>query len=538
MPTYRFLHRATAEAWLKRVCDENENRVNNEAPLSNAKVALVLLILATATLYGEDAVGTLHDAEADDGAQSGIFFAAAEHRLSIESGPIRLESVQARLATSMYLLGSSRINQAWYTFGTTSQMILALGLHRKRFTQSHATSFNLVEVEIRKRIFWSAYTLDKYLSVILGRPRIFRDEDIDQQLPERINDSDLTNTVAKSRSTHNQCVSDGPVLHAKLARIVGKISSDLYPTTTTSNTKWVEVAQQRTAELKAWKESLPAFLEPEKVDPSMLIPIFQRQSSVLRLAYLHALILANRPSILKNFADLSRPQDPLTGEMEDRLKECIDAAVLVVETVNGFIEESRMRKPYWFTHYIAFCAISTLYVYAIQNAQRSGLSEDKSVPPTHLRYFEAAERCQRGIYGTTAPSSPFRRYNIILDELKKEVALRLHPRSGFPNLVDVNNSNPPVRTQVAKAPYMMDSSGGTPNRTPSSYESYPIANPAGEQQDYQGSLSRALYSQGNASMNHGAPTAIYDENTMMQLSMFGANDELGWAEFDSCVSML
>jgi hypothetical protein len=66
MPTYRFLHRASVEIWLDRICDKNENRAANIPRLSNAKVALVLLTLATATLYEEDATGSLIDSEADD----------------------------------------------------------------------------------------------------------------------------------------------------------------------------------------------------------------------------------------------------------------------------------------------------------------------------------------------------------------------------------------------------------------------------------------------------------------------------------------
>jgi hypothetical protein len=54
------------EIWLDRICDKNENRAANIPRLSNAKVALVLLTLATATLYEEDATGSLIDSEADD----------------------------------------------------------------------------------------------------------------------------------------------------------------------------------------------------------------------------------------------------------------------------------------------------------------------------------------------------------------------------------------------------------------------------------------------------------------------------------------
>ncbi len=81
--------------------------------------------------------------------------------------------------------------------------------------------------------------------------------------------------------------------------------------------KWPESAERWTGELKTWKESLPAFLEPAKVDPSVLIPIFHRQSTVLRLPYAHALILANRSSLLNNFGELSRRQ---TGFAPDKTR--------------------------------------------------------------------------------------------------------------------------------------------------------------------------------------------------------------------------
>ncbi|KAF8858390.1 hypothetical protein BDZ45DRAFT_743429 [Acephala macrosclerotiorum] len=139
----------------------------------------------------------------------------AEARMMNETGPVRLEPVQARLASSLYLLGLSRTDQAWYTFGTTSQMILALGLHRKKFSQS--------------QVFWGAYTLDKYLSVILGRPRVFQDEDTDQPLPERTAEDTAVSGRAKSKPPESLCVSDGPTYHAKLVIIVAKSTSELYP---------------------------------------------------------------------------------------------------------------------------------------------------------------------------------------------------------------------------------------------------------------------------------------------------------------------
>jgi hypothetical protein len=147
--------------------------------------------------------------------RSGIFFAAAERRLSTETGPARLESVQARLAQCLYLMGSSRTNQAWYLFGTTAQLILSLGLHNRRHSWTSPSGKSPVEAECRKRVFWSAYTLDKYFNIVLGRPGIFRDQDVDQELPARVNDSELGVEAGKQRSVWNQCIMDAPVYHIK-----------------------------------------------------------------------------------------------------------------------------------------------------------------------------------------------------------------------------------------------------------------------------------------------------------------------------------
>ena len=110
---------------------------------------------------------------------SARYFQAADHQLSSETGEIRLTIVQTRLCQCFYLLSQSRVNHCWGLFGTTAHLILALGIHRKRRLET-STGVDLIELECRKRVFWSAYGLDSYLSASLGRPRTFHDDDIDQ----------------------------------------------------------------------------------------------------------------------------------------------------------------------------------------------------------------------------------------------------------------------------------------------------------------------------------------------------------------------
>lgn len=218
----------------------------------------------------------------------------------------------------------------------------------------------------------------------------------------------------------------------RLARIISSICHDFYPTHPVSYDDQVVYAERLNLELHDWKNALPTFLDPAKVHPSILIPIFRRQSTVLNLAYAHALILANRPFSLSNFADLTQSASPVRSGVEEHVTECIDAALLVVNTLNDFVEQGAMHRTFWFTQYISFCATATLYVYAIRQRQNQPSTTGDTKSP-HMQYFEAAEKCQRLIATAVGDNSPNKRYSIILDELKREVLERLEGDVRFSN---------------------------------------------------------------------------------------------------------
>ncbi|EOD48823.1 putative c6 transcription protein [Neofusicoccum parvum UCRNP2] len=149
-PTYRFLHRPTLESWLAAMHDPNSS-------LIPAKKAVVLVILAIATLYE---LSQIKDPELNIRRESEMYYREAQALISKETGPATLESVQARFALVHYLLSTARSNQAWFTFGTTVQLAMALGLHRRRSLGDKNES--LINRECQRRLFWSMYTTDRY----------------------------------------------------------------------------------------------------------------------------------------------------------------------------------------------------------------------------------------------------------------------------------------------------------------------------------------------------------------------------------------
>jgi hypothetical protein len=96
-----------------------------------------------------------------------------------------------------------------------AHLAFAIGLNRGRVRDSCVT-VDYVELESRRRAFWVAYTLDKYLAAALGRPRTFKDEDIDQELPTVVNDSDLhSNRIDQGSSPYGISLMMAPVEHIK-----------------------------------------------------------------------------------------------------------------------------------------------------------------------------------------------------------------------------------------------------------------------------------------------------------------------------------
>lgn len=87
-----------------------------------------------------------------------------------------LSTIQAILAAELYLTATLAIRQASSVAGIIVKLIYHAGLHRcpLRYAQ-----LSLEDCEIRKRIFWSAYALDRHCNLSLGDPNVIQDDDID-----------------------------------------------------------------------------------------------------------------------------------------------------------------------------------------------------------------------------------------------------------------------------------------------------------------------------------------------------------------------
>jgi hypothetical protein len=440
-PTYRVLHQPTVERLNDELYDNGGPAVGSLQ--DTASQAILLLIFGTATMYQPDREGHIAAADECGWRKSELYYTKAENLLSNETGAPNLASVQARFLMVLYLLSSSRAHKAWFTFGATVQLMMALGLHSKR--PRVGVEDDLVRKECQRRVLWCSYTLDKYLSIILGRPRLWQDEDLDEELPTRINDHDLTNHEMKP--SKRDCLMDAPVFHTVLARILTQAAKESYVVTGISTKEQIDTIRVFCGRVAEWQAELPPFLSGI-IQPGSLIPGLRRQLTVLQLARYHALIFITRPLLLRNYSQI---WPECEASYQYYLSTCLTAARDAIELILAFVQGKQLFPSFWYSQYIAFNALSIIYLYLIQ-VQRGRIS------PANLRFvpsqdgpfdspldetslYKLSETAQAHLADATVRNAPPWRYSVILQGLRRELSRSLPLTSGNDQLHLENGEN-------------------------------------------------------------------------------------------------
>ncbi|CAG8890278.1 unnamed protein product [Penicillium egyptiacum] len=92
-----------------------------------------------------------------------------------------LQRVQALLLIAVYLLRTpSNVSNlgSWHIIGLAIRHAVEMGLHRN-LRDSRARQLNEDDLNLRNRVFWSAYVLDRAVSLTLGRPFALAEHEID-----------------------------------------------------------------------------------------------------------------------------------------------------------------------------------------------------------------------------------------------------------------------------------------------------------------------------------------------------------------------
>lgn len=113
-----------------------------------------------------------------------VVFSSYDHAVDslryILTRPTSLLGLQATISVQLFLVSMLRLNAASRLGGLINRMSLQLGLHR---CPTRYNSFSISEKELRQRIFWSSYAIDRFICQSMGLPLGINDDDLDVCFP-------------------------------------------------------------------------------------------------------------------------------------------------------------------------------------------------------------------------------------------------------------------------------------------------------------------------------------------------------------------
>ncbi|KAM3509040.1 hypothetical protein MY10362_000829 [Beauveria mimosiformis] len=164
--------------------------------------------------------------------------------------------IQSLLLLTIYSLLDPAHFDSWHLLGFTARACVDLGFHQDPPTSS---SSDRTALDIRRRIFYSVYALDRAISMVHARTFSFTDDSINVAFPA-------------SMSLRKQSLSSGPIaapqstdpalLLFQLRRAQSYWYQELYQSDTTPLTDPTTFLWQMCLDMREWGESLPDSLPP------------------------------------------------------------------------------------------------------------------------------------------------------------------------------------------------------------------------------------------------------------------------------------
>ncbi|KAE8155824.1 fungal-specific transcription factor domain-containing protein [Aspergillus tamarii] len=112
------------------------------------------------------------------------YYATAMQYDSALRESLSIAGIEGRVLMVIYELRSSSSSSLWYNIGMAMRICIDLGMHR----ESHYRTMKPLEAQLRRRLFWSVYVIERHVAWSLGRPFSIAEDEIDVQIPADIDD--------------------------------------------------------------------------------------------------------------------------------------------------------------------------------------------------------------------------------------------------------------------------------------------------------------------------------------------------------------
>ncbi|KIM73611.1 hypothetical protein PILCRDRAFT_724526 [Piloderma croceum F 1598] len=293
----------------------------------------------------------------------------------LQAGSIEL--IQALLLMGQYLHGSLELNNCWTVVGLAIRTAQGLGLHRGEFTA------DIVEHEVRKRVWWGCFIIDRVLSMKVGRPPTIHDGPaIKVGLPLAVDDEYIVNDDARGGPPVQP-----PGIPSKLdfinqviplCRLLERILDTLYSggggctpcQADASKPKLTDIPNllaisiQLEGDLDTWQQALPAHL---RFDSQVQGWHFERQRNTLLMRFLSCRLLVHRQVLLIYIT--RRITDSFQREiMHCCVRRCIMAAHDTVRQMQQ-LHQRHLLHSWWHNSHHVFAALGVLLAFQTLDTQ-------------------------------------------------------------------------------------------------------------------------------------------------------------------------
>lgn len=165
------------------------------------------------------------------------------------------QDVQALTLICIHLRNFPKPGASWILTSITMSLAIELGMHRsvKRWPVEQAP--NALDIEQRKRTFWSILVIHLTLSGKLGRPMPLRLADFDVELPELIDD-ELISEAGIDTSRTGRCTHSIGLTAWRMAPLFMELYDTIYAVRRIPET-YIQTVHKLEADLRAWQASQP-----------------------------------------------------------------------------------------------------------------------------------------------------------------------------------------------------------------------------------------------------------------------------------------
>ncbi|KAJ5184747.1 Mediator complex subunit Med10 [Penicillium cf. griseofulvum] len=284
---------------------------------------------------------------------------------------------------------------SWLYAGNAFNMFIDLGLH----VLPDVDSIPAEELEIRKRVLWGAYLIDKIQCLFQGRPPLLNRVNLRASL-DFLDDYDelepfqgITYTTTKPRGVVPSLNVSLLTNLCGLTTIVERVLREIYSESRESNLgNRALISQEIKSQLRTWRQNLPLRLDYLSFpDQAVLLP----QSACLLALFNVLIILVHRPLIIGHDGVIN------STTAHESVNACTSAANQIVQILHDYSQHFSLSSAPYMLSYATYISATIHARIVAQKGSNStvfqSLNYCRNILSEHTRLYSAAEKAKENL---------------------------------------------------------------------------------------------------------------------------------------------